>query len=192
MAIVNKSEIVGRVESVLINPDGEADLSTVALASVTVDYGGFVGDAHHGLTRASCVRVRQQYPQGTEIRNTRQVSIVALDELQQIAAAIGVESLAPEWLGANLLLDGIPKLSQLPPATRLIFNSGAALVVDVENAPCKYPGQIISRVYPEAGGRFAKAAVGLRGVTAWVERQGAIAVGDGVEVHLPPLRVYSV
>lgn len=191
MAVVNKSELQGQVLSVLLNTDGEADLTTVAVESVSVDYGGFIGDAHHGLTRASCVRVRQQYEQGTEIRNTRQVSLLAADELQQIADAISVESIAPEWVGANLLLGGIPKLSQLPPSTRLIFSSGASLVVDVENAPCKFPGEIISRMHPDAGKRFAKAAVGLRGVTAWVEREGAVSLGDTVEVHLPPNRLYQ-
>lgn len=191
MAIINKSDLAGQAVAVLLNTDGEADLTTVAVESVTVDYGGFVGDAHHGLTRASCVRVRQQYAKGTEIRNTRQVSILAEDELQQIASAIGLESISPEWVGANLLLSGIPRLSQLPPSTRLIFSSGAALVIDVENAPCKFPGEIISRMHPEAGKRFAKAAVGLRGVTAWVEREGAVSVEDTVEVHLPPNRLYQ-
>ena len=190
MAVINKSEIEGRVVSVLLNPDGEADLTTVAVESVIVDYGGFVGDSHHGLTRSSCVRVVQQYERNTEIRNTRQVSIVAQDELLQIADSIGVETIEPEWVGANLLLAGIPTLSLLPASTRLIFSSGASLVVDVENAPCKYPGEIISRMHPDAGKLFSKSAVGLRGVTAWIEREGAITLDDTVEVHLPPARIY--
>lgn len=188
MAIINKSDIEGQVLSVLINTDGEADLTTVGVESVTVDYGGFVGDSHHGLTRKSCVRVLQQYERGTEIRNTRQVSIISEEELQLIAEAIGVEKLAPEWLGANLLIRGIPELTRLPPSTRLVFGSGAVLVVDVENAPCKFPGEIISKVYPEAGKKFARAAVGLRGVTAWVECEGAVTQGDFVVVHLPEVR----
>ncbi len=192
MAIINKSEIVGRTVAVLFNTDGEADLTTVAVDSVALDYGGIVGDSHHGLTRDSCVRVRQQYARGTEIRNTRQVSILAKDELQQIAEAIGLENIKPEWVGANLILSGIPRLSQLPSSTRLIFSSGASLVVDVENAPCKFPGEIISRVDAVAGKKFPKAAVGLRGVTAWVEREGAIAQDDSVEVHLPPNRLYDI
>jgi len=192
VAVINKSQIEGKVVSVLLNPDGEADLTTVSVESVIVDYGGFVGDAHHGLTRSSCARVVQQYERGTEIRNTRQVSILAQDELQQIAQAMGIDAIEPEWVGANLLLTGIPQLSQLPASTRLIFSSGASLVVDVENAPCKYPGQIISRIYPDAGKLFTKSAVGLRGVTAWVEREGAISLHDTVEVHLPPLRTYQL
>ncbi len=192
MAVINKSDIEARVVALLINTDGEADLTTVGVESVTVDYGGFVGDAHHGLTRASCVRVKQQYERGTVIRNTRQVSILGEDELQRIAQSIGIEQLEPEWLGANLVISGIPRLSQLPSSSRLLFSSGAALVVDVENAPCKFPGEIISRVHPEAGKKFARAAVGLRGVTAWVEREGAISADDTVEVHLPPSRPYQL
>jgi MOSC domain-containing protein YiiM len=38
--------------------------------------------------------------------------------------------------------------------------------------------------------RFVKAAKQRRGFTAWVERVGPIAVGDAVEVVMPPQAVY--
>lgn len=192
MAIINKSALSGSVASVLLNDDGETDLTTKAVGSITLDYGGVVGDAHYGLTRSSCARVLQQYQKGTEIRNTRQVSILAQDELQKIADKIGIDQIQPEWVGANLVLEGIPRLTELPPSTRLIFSSGASLVVDVENGPCKFPGEIISQHHPEAGKLFPKAALGLRGVTAWVERVGEISQQDTVEVHLPPSRLYQL
>lgn len=190
MAILNPIKVVGRIECLLVNNDS-VDLTTVALETVTVDFGGLAGDSHGGLTRESCTRVKQQYKPGTTIRNTRQVSIVSESELEQIATVMGVEKLQPEWLGANLLISGIPNLSALPPSSRLIFENGVSLVVDMENAPCRFPGDIIERHHPGMRHVFAKAAVNLRGVTAWVEREGALATGESVQVHVPTARPYE-
>ena len=104
----------------------------------------------------------------------------------------GVTSLEPEWVGANLLVSGIPNFTKLPPSTRLLFDGGAALVIDLENSPCKYPGEIIDRFHPGFGDKFAKAALGLRGVTAWVEREGKISAGDGIRVFVPPQQIYPI
>ena len=41
-------------------------------------YAGLEDDVHAGLTRASCVRVTNLYPKGTEIRNVRQLSITTI------------------------------------------------------------------------------------------------------------------
>lgn len=181
-----------RTEAILVNSTPEVDLSSSRVESVRVSYAGISGESHSGLVRASCVRVRHQYPQGTEIRNTRQISIVSLEELAVIAEKMGVDSLQPEWLGANLLVSGIPNFSQIPPSTRMIFAGGAALVVDLENSPCRYPGEIIERHHPGFGERFAKAAMGRRGVTAWVERQGQIDTGDSIRLYIPPQRIYAI
>jgi len=51
----------------------------------------------------------------------------------------------------------------LPPSSRLIFSSGVSLVVDMENAPCRYPGDIIEKHHSGKRHLFAKAAQGLRG-----------------------------
>ncbi|MEM9604246.1 MAG: MOSC domain-containing protein [Pseudomonadota bacterium] len=190
MAVLIPSDIAGTADAVLINAD-ETTLCTAPVASVDADFGGFPGDVHHGLTRASCVRVRRQYPVGTEIRNTRQVSILAAEDLAGIATDLGLDTIDPAWVGANLLISGIPKLTELPPSTRLLFPSGAALVVDMENEPCTFPGEVIESHHPGHGAGFVRAAIGRRGVTAWVERPGRIAPGDTVSVHLPPNRVYT-
>lgn len=179
-----------RTELILVNATPEQDLSSTPVASVSVSYAGLEGESHSGLVRKSCVRVRHQYPQGTEIRNTRQVSIISTEELTQIADAMGIAELKPEWLGANLLVSGIPDFSQIPPSTRMIFDGGASLVADLENSPCKYPGEIIDQHYPGAGELFAKAAVGKRGITAWVEREGNIQTGDAIRLYIPPQRIY--
>lgn len=191
MPVLRPTKIVGRVDAIAINRDLETDLSTERVTSVPVSYAGFEGDDHSGPTRKSCVRVRAQYSEGTEIRNTRQISIVSTEELAEIAKAMEVPHLEPEWLGANLCLSGIPDFTTVPPSSRLIFTGGASLVVDMENEPCKYPGMIIEKHIPGAGDRFANSAINLRGVTAWVEREGDINAGDDVTLHVPPQRLYD-
>lgn len=180
-----------RTEAILVNSTPDKDLSSSRISSVEVSYEGLQGESHSGLVRSSCVRVRHQYPQGTEIRNTRQISIISTEELAAIAETMGIAELKPEWLGANLLVSGIPNFSQIPPSTRMIFAGGASLVVDLENSPCKYPGDIIDRHHPGFGSLFAKAAVGRRGVTAWVEREGHINTGDSIRLYIPPQRIYQ-
>jgi hypothetical protein len=181
-----------RTEAILINTAPDEGLSSNRIASVDITYAGFDGESHSGLVRASCVRVRGQYAKGTEIRNTRQISIVSVEELAMIADAMGIDSLKPEWVGTNLLVSGIPEFSKIPPSTRMIFASGASLVVDMENSPCKYPGEIIERHHPGKGALFPKAAYGLRGVTAWVEREGHITTGEEIKLHIPPQHIYEV
>jgi hypothetical protein len=179
-------------EVILVNSTPDDDLSSSRVASVEASYAGLAGESHSGLVRSSCVRVRHQYPEGTEIRNTRQISIVSIEELAVIADTMGIAELQPEWLGANLVVSGIPDFSQIPPSTRMIFAGGASLVVDLENSPCKYPGEIIERHHPGFGNLFANAAVGRRGVTAWVEREGHINTSDAIQLYIPPQRIYEI
>jgi len=188
MAVITDSGCRGVVSSLCIHNNENNNITTVARDSVNVSFSGFDGDSHTGLTRESCVRVKRQYKVGTTIRNTRQVSVVSVEELQLIAQNMNIPSLHPEWLGANLCLSGVPEFTKIPPATRLLFGSGACLVVDVENEPCKYPAEIIEQQYPGHSKLFVRSAVGLRGVTAWVEREGEVQRGDTVEVHVPPQR----
>jgi hypothetical protein len=180
------------VQVILVNSTPDEDLSSSRVASVEASYAGLEGESHSGLVRASCVRVRHQYPEGTEIRNTRQISIISIEELAVIADNMGITELQPEWLGANLVVSGIPDFSQIPPSTRMIFSSGASLVVDLENSPCKYPGEIVERHHPGFGKLFAKAALGRRGVTAWVECEGQLSTGDSIKLYIPPQRIYEI
>ncbi len=188
--ILRATQLTGTVSALLINDD-KSDLSTVSQQSVIVSYAGFDNDAHAGLTRPACSRVKAQYPEGTEIRNTRQVSILSVEELKQIATTMELEDLSPEWVGANLVIEGLPDVSALPPSSRLIFSSGVSLVVDMENAPCRYPGDIIEKHHAGKRHLFAKAAQGLRGVTAWVERPGTLTLQDTLTLHVPTVRPYN-
>ncbi|MEL6220063.1 MAG: sulfurase, partial [Pseudomonadota bacterium] len=121
----------------------------------------------------------------------RQLSILSEEEMAEIAAALGLEKLEPEWLGATVVMQGIPDLTLLPPASRLIFESGAALITDTENAPCRYPADEIEQVHPGHGRAFPKVAQHKRGITAAVERPGRIAIGETARLHVPPQRLYA-
>lgn len=190
MTVIKDSGCRGDVRALCVHTNENNDITTVAVDSVDVSFKGFEGDSHSGLTRQSCVRVVRQYKTGTTIRNTRQISIVSAEELAHIAATMNIPSIQPEWLGANMCISGIPDFTKIPPATRLIFSSGAALVIDVENKPCKYPAAIIEKHHQGSGKLFVPSAMESRGVTAWVEREGRIGSSDTVEVHVPVQRAW--
>ncbi|MEE9332861.1 MAG: MOSC domain-containing protein [Granulosicoccaceae bacterium] len=183
--MLNATGLTASAVWLAINSDA-SDLTTSQVESIEVSYGGFEGDTHTGLTRPACIRVKKQYAAGTEIRNTRQISALSDEELINIAKRMEIETINPEWIGANLVFRGFKQFSQLPPSSRIIFEGGVSLVVDMENAPCRYPADIIARHHPDQGYRFARAAKGMRGITLWVERPGRIQQGERAQLHIPP------
>ena len=158
---------------------------------VFASFAGVAGEMHGGVTRASCSRVTRQYPRGTEIRNVRQFSVLSAEELALIAQGMGLAVLNPALLGASLVISGIPDFTHLPPSSRLQFDGGATLVVDMENRPCTLPAKEIEAVHPGLGKRFKPAATDRRGVTAWVEREGVLRVGAKVRLHVPDQRAWD-
>ncbi|MEM6489784.1 MAG: sulfurase [Pseudomonadota bacterium] len=190
MAILQPTGIEGTVAWAGLVPQRDEGIRAEPVEALELDYGGPVGDVHYGLTRPSCVRVRRQYAKGTEIRNVRQLSIVSREELAEIAAALDVPVVEPAWLGATIMVAGIPSFTLVPPGSRLIAAGGASLVIDMENAPCGFPAQEIDRHHPGHGAAFPKVARHKRGVTAWVERPGRLALGEALALHVPPVRLY--
>jgi hypothetical protein len=172
-------------------PVDRPDIRSQPIARAELTYAGLADDHHAGLTRPSCVRVTAQYPKGTEIRNTRQLSILSAEELAAIAAEIGLEELDPRLLGASLVLRGISDFTHIPPASRLQSEAGTTLTVDMLNGPCNLPAREIEREAAGHGKGFKKAAEGRRGVTAWVEREGPLAVGDRLRLHVPRQRAWA-
>ena len=172
-------------------PMDRPDIRSQPVETARLSYAGIEGDFHSGLTRHSCVRVKAQYPQGTEIRNTRQLSILSAEELSEIAAEIGVESLDPRLLGASIVVKGIPDFTHIPPSSRLQTPEGTTLTVDMLNGPCNMPAREIEREAPGHGKGFKAAALGKRGVTAWVEREGPLSVGDQLRLHIPGQRAWA-
>lgn len=165
-------------------PEGQG-LRSIAEEKLELSYAGPTGEAHGGLTRPSCVRVRAQWPQGTEIRNTRQLSVVSAEEIDLIAAECGLQELDPQLLGATVVLRGIPDFTHVPPSSRLIAEDGTSIVVDMENRPCNLPGREIEQERPGHGKAFKAAAKGRRGVIAWVEKEGEFRIGDKLRLHVP-------
>ncbi|MEW5872952.1 MAG: DinB family protein [Chloroflexota bacterium] len=177
----------GQVVAVLTGADPDS-LVTARQPQVVVNFSGLEGDKHSGFTRPSDGRT-PYYPRGTGIRNDRQVSIVSVEELEQVAAALGLPEILPEWLGANLLLSGIPNLTQLPTRTRLVFSHGVVLSVTGENLPCTGPGKVLQDHYNQDGlaTQFPQAAIQRRGLVAVVEKPGILWPGEQVEIERPAL-----
>ena len=172
-----------RVVAVHIWPTG-ADVP-IRCDELELDWGGPIGDRHHGLTMSSDTRQKHVFPRGTEIRNHRQVSLVDLAELAEIAAALGVPAVEPGLIADNICIEGIPELTSLPMMSRLVFASGAVLMTGGANAPCTIAGAMVSARHGSRPEAFPKAAIGRRGITGWVERPGIVRAGDGIEIIRP-------
>ena len=172
-------------------PQDRPDIRSRPITAAFASYAGFDDDFHAGLTRPSCVRVKSQHPQGTEIRNVRQFSILSAEELDFIARQIGVAELDPVLLGASIVVEGIADFTHIPPSSRLQADCGTTIVVDMQNGPCNLPAREIEKVAPGHGKGFKAAAMGRRGVCAWVERQGDLKVGDRLRLHIPGQRAWQ-
>lgn len=156
-----------------------------AVDELVLDWGGPVGDRHHGETMLSDTRQRPVFERGTRIRNHRQVSIVDTGELARIAAAMGIPAIEPGLIADNICTDGIDDLTTLPRMTRLVFDGGVVLMTGGENLPCTIAGALVEAVHGTRPEAFPKAAMGLRGITGWVEHPGTIRPGEGLKVVRP-------
>ncbi|WP_050932024.1 MOSC domain-containing protein [Aestuariivita boseongensis] len=170
---------------------GQASLRAAPQDALELGFHGISGARHEGENRPSCVRVKNLYPKGTEIRNVRQLSILSREEMDAIAQQIGLEALDPGLLGANIILSGIPDFTHIPPSSRLQAANGATLTIDMENRPCILPGREIEQDHAGHGTAFKDAAKGRRGVTAWVERPGALKIGDALTLFIPDQRAWA-
>jgi hypothetical protein len=174
-----------------VNPDRDAALETQALRDMTLSFAGYAGESRAGLVRPSDSRVLAQYKRGTPIRNTRQLAILSAEDLDAIAAEMGIDALDPALVGASMVIRGIPDFTHVPPSSRLQDEaSGTTLTIDMENRPCMLPAKPIEARHPGMGARFKRAAQNRRGVTAWVEREGVIAVGATLRLHIPDQPVW--
>jgi hypothetical protein len=165
-------------------------IRSVPLEVMPLSFAGYAGESHAGLTRPSCSRVVKQHPKGTEIRNVRQLAVVSAEEMAEVAAKMGLETFDYAWVGASVVVEGIPDFTHLPPSSRLQGPDGVTLVVDMENLPCQEPAVTIDTALPGMGKGFKAAAAGKRGVTAWVEREGVLRLGDVLTLHVPAQRAW--
>lgn len=164
--------------------DDPSTFVTRELEKIDVELGGIPGDRHYGLLRPADSR-QKIYKRGTLIANRRQISIVSQEDCSLIAERLGLPEIKPEWLGANVLVSGIERLTELPSGTRLVFPDGTGLICEGENLPCIGPGKVIEAMSQVSGirNKFVPAAKKLRGIVCSVEREGAIAKGDAISVY---------
>jgi hypothetical protein len=203
--IVSGKKLDARVAQLLLASG--RDFVSAPVDELPVTYEGIAGDFHAGLTRSSGGR-EPWYKRGTEMRNERQLSILSVEELAIIARNMKLERVDAGWIGANLVLEGIPDMSFLPPRTLLIFENGVTLRIDGYNAPCRIAGGEIARhtdrttvisqnVNPgvdwtrtDTALSFTHAAEMKRGLVAWVEREGTIRQDEKVTVRIWPQWIY--
>ncbi len=207
-------ELKGRVEAVLVTASsgsiisgthGIGSLVTTSVPKIQMIRGyGIRGDRHAGA-RLADVRERELLsfglPKGIEIANHREFSAISTEELMEITQAMDLpEQISYGCLGENLVLSGIPKLTELPTGTMLFFQKdekqirAAVLVVWSENTPCQGPGEAIQEKFPQIhglAGLFPKSAIGKRGVVGSIYASGNIHAGDMVVVKVPRQRIYN-
>ncbi|MEM9580769.1 MAG: MOSC domain-containing protein [Pseudomonadota bacterium] len=187
MPALKSTDFIATVEWLGSVADRDTALTSAPLEKMPLSFAGAEAEDHAGLTRASCVRVKTQYAQGTQIRNTRQLSVVSQEQLDLIAKDMGLSQLSPHLIGASLVISGIPDWTHVPPSARLVDEdpSGPGLVVDMENRPCTLPARYIEADHPGFGKAFKPAAFGRRGVTMWVEKEGTLRLGQSLRLHIP-------
>ncbi len=167
----------------------KADLSKQPQASLKAEIGGFAGDKHQGPVRKTWEG--EWEPAGTIRRNERQWSGVSTEELDYITQRLELtEPLTPATLGANLCVAGIPEFSLLAKGTRLVFPSGAVLLVEEYNPPCSDMGAQIASKYSTRSTQaltdkaWLRPASGRRGLVGVIDVPGEIRAGDEVEVRV--------
>jgi hypothetical protein len=191
MPLQTKLSFTGKVEQLLARVSRDDGFDKQQRQNLSLKFSGPEGDCHTGLTRLSDSRTLLTYKRNTIIRNVRQLTMISVEEMADVAKGMGLDSINASWLGANVVTSGIPDLTMLPPSTRLQFSSGATVVVDMENIPCRQVNDEISKTHPEQGPKFVKAATHKRGLTVWVEREGDIKIGDTISLFIPPQRIYQ-
>jgi len=192
LRVTRKFKVTGKVEGLYQTASPE-DFRTAGCERLDLGFEGIQGDRHGGFTRLSGSR-EPWYARGTEMCNERQISILSLEELSLIAARMEIAELKPEWIGGNIALFGIPNLTRVPPRTRLVFEGGAVIRVDGDNAPCRSAGAAVAEHFPDREGLdllFPQKAMRLRGLVGYVEKPGSICVGEAVTAHIPEQWIYE-
>lgn len=133
----------------------------------------------------------KQHPRNTPIRNTRQLCVVSAEEMAAVAEKLGMERIDPPGSALRSWSRGSPisPTCRRPAACRGPI--GATLVVDMLNEPCQEPAVTMTRATGGQGKAFKAAAEGKRGVTAWVEREGTLRLGDSLRLHIPRQRAWT-
>jgi MOSC domain-containing protein YiiM len=147
-------------------------------SSVLLTLDGIEGDAHAGRTHKTGAR-EPAFRRGTLVANTRQLSLVSVEELRDIASRLGIAHIDPAWVAANIATEGAGPITQLPPGTLLRASSGATIYIAELNFPCRAAARLIAQHVAYAGdAAFVRHAKGRRGVVGFVYASGTLQTGD--------------
>jgi MOSC domain-containing protein YiiM len=141
----------GRVTWLGLRPGRRAPMTAVEHARLEVGR-GFVGDRYQRLDGA------------------RQVTLIGRENLNAIAAFLGRDVIAPEFVRRNVVVEGVNLLALKGQRFRL---GGAVLETSGECHPC-------SRMEEALGVGAYNAMRGQGGITARVIQGGSVALGDPV------------
>ena len=183
--------ISAQILQVLSTPEQD-HFRTAEVPGLSADLQGIPGGRHYGFTRKAGPR-EPWYKRGMDMRSGRQVSIVSLEDLAEIARRMDLARIDPGWIGANIVVSGIPDFTRIPWGARLFCGAGAVLVNEGENAPCRFAGAEIAANFPareKLDILFPKAAIHLRGIVASVERAGTIAPGP-LKLKIPEQKLWT-
>jgi MOSC domain-containing protein YiiM len=188
---------IGRIESVYCTDDAGSFVTAPRdVLDVTLD--GIGGDRHGGLWRGAGPR-EPWLKRGFPIRNDRQLTILSVEEMADLAQRLALPEVPPELIGANLLVSGLPDLSRIAAGSRLAiggswagqghFDGQVLLRVEGYNHPCRGPGKKLALRFgrPELEFDFRKQATSLRGLILCVDAPGPIRPGDAVVIVPPPV-----
>ena len=95
MSALKPTQFIGRIVWLGRVPDRAAALESQSQPGLMTTFAGPEGEAHGGLTRPACSRVKALYKSNTEIRNTRQLTLLSAEDLAATAAAfLGLSAIA--------------------------------------------------------------------------------------------------
>ncbi len=187
-------KIQGRIARVLnATGKGRLDFRSYSVERLELDFEGIVGNRHRGHTRKADSRV-PYLKRGSEMRNSRHVSMVSMEDCAELARRLDLSSFDPAWIGANVVVEDIQHFSYLPRGAKLFCEGGAVLDNEDQNSPCLIAGEAAGLANP---GRddikrvFPKIAKGLRGILVTVEHPGVIVPGGLITLRLPEQWIYN-
>lgn len=171
---------------------------------ICFDLRGPDGDIHQGFTRklsghdGDYIR-SSDLNKGHSVFNWRTWTATSIEEMRAVSQALG-HDIPAGCLLENIVFEGIPNFSDLPPTSRLVFPSffspidnndlrQAVLAVWEQNGPCRTVGERLEEHHEVEGLKtnFIREAQGKRGLMGFVLSAGSVAVGDEVLVY-PPVK----
>jgi len=169
----------GRIAGLYVGNSKGAVKRPVSSVLLTLD--GIEGDAHGGRTHKTGAR-EPAFRRGTLVANTRQISLVSVEELKDVASRLGITYIDPAWVAANIATEGAGPITQLTPGTLLRAPSGATIYIAELNSPCQVAARLIAQHVACEDASFVRHAKGRRGVVGFVYAPGALQIGDELVV----------